>query len=294
MPGKASPSSSNKRPQQFIALFTVLFDPARLEDEVRIEAMQSIRKSRDRAASRWAPHITIVPPFTVKTAEEGSDSNDAEHASATEDDDLPFTSLDLRPPVAQPEPYALRQERRSAYPAGLRSKLGQLEDEVERALSSSSSPFSGDVSLDDVGFFPLSAYHTIHFRPGSHSQRGPRTKQPAAGRSQTQSEGPPSEPSSPLNALWSAVESAVARTDCRLQEGKRKAQKQRQQRFSPHLTLGQSTTREEKGEIMDQAWAIIADEPLLCQVRRLQLLFKPKSQAGPYLVWREFHLSPPA
>ncbi|KAE8257815.1 hypothetical protein A4X13_0g2110 [Tilletia indica] len=258
---------ASKQPQ-YIALVALLFDPAGPEDENRIKAIQELREGHDKAANRWAPHVTIVPPFDVRYEEglvedelpiseqtAGTDSSSVRRTSRT------YTSLDLRASSPETEPYRLPEDIRAAYPPGLKAALGTFEEHIEKAVSSIP---PSQVLLDEVGFFPLRAYHTIHLRPALNG------------------------PAEPLHRLWSAVSSSLDSSAIQMKLPAKRARGP--QSFKPHLTLGQSATGQEKGSIMNRAKAIVETQPLSCKVERFQLLFKNKSQSGPYLVWREFSL----
>ncbi|KAE8196506.1 hypothetical protein A4X06_0g8392 [Tilletia controversa] len=271
---------------RFIAVVTVAFDPAGPEDEGHIPAIQELRHACDRAADRWAPHITIVPPFDVKVqasiAEDADDprvptqpsrelgmGNDAAEPSTA----TPFTSLDLRPAGPPSEQYSLPDHIRAGYPQGLRDALQRLEEHIEQAVSTVQ---PGKVVLDQVGRFQLRAYDTIHLRPSKPTAKGKET-----------SEAVPT----PLHNLWSAVGTAVDASGVQdTQQSDKSKRHKRRNDFSPHLTLGQGVTADEKENVTSRARAIIETEPLSCKVERFQLLFKNKSKAGPYLVWREFAL----
>ncbi|KAE8220981.1 hypothetical protein CF319_g5575 [Tilletia indica] len=182
---------ASKQPQ-YIALVALLFDPAGPEDENRIKAIQELREGHDKAANRWAPHVTIVPPFDVRYEEDpvedevstpeqpannsGTDSSGVRRTSST------YTSLDLRASSPETEPYRLPEDIRAAYSPGLKAALGSFEEHIEKAVSSIP---PSQVLLDEVGFFPLRAYHTIHLRPSLNG------------------------PAEALHRLWSAVSSSL-------------------------------------------------------------------------------------
>ncbi|KAK0550128.1 hypothetical protein OC846_003066 [Tilletia horrida] len=265
-----------QRAGSYIALITILADPASADDQAKMAHIQQLRKANDRAAARWAPHITLVPPFDVNFNSTASNPpRRTEGVASSSPAPPPYTSLHLPSALGPGKPsYRLSESFRSRHPDGLCEALSQLEANVEAAVNALSPP--EDIVLDDIGFFPLSAYDTIHLRPSKTT--APQRNSTTSGRTTVWS----------LQAL---IEDTVEQSGARPTLSKRK--RKQHHNFSPHLTLGQCNGEESRTALLASANAIIQNSPFRSKADRLQLLFKPKERSGPYHVWREFQVGRP-
>lgn len=267
--------------QSFVCVVAWLIRPAQ-DDAVAsraLEKVQEIRRRFDNAYRRWAPHVTLIPPFVVPFSQ-NADSG---------------TTVDM--PTSAKGPAAVRNGnpsiRQLTDPYNVLALLSKRIDEV--CQTSPASP----LIFDEVSKFTLRRYDTYHLRPGSTSagtatliglqealsRALPEAVEFARGSSSKRRRS--CKQHAP-GAVPSGVTGAVAEQDS-------PPVPQTEGTFKPHLTLGQATRPDKGKEIQALSSALLdpnADGPLQVNLGTIQLMFKPVYRSGPYDVFQEFHLKP--
>lgn len=121
----------------------------------RVGKLDEIRQKWDAAATRWVPHITLIPPFVVPFEQEEEEEDGRQQLVPSTDSTTTTTTTAGN--AATTSPPGPRHE--AAYAA-----LRQLTERIQAALAAAAVPRHRLV-LDDVGVFKLSRYWNVHLRP---------------------------------------------------------------------------------------------------------------------------------
>lgn len=104
-------------------------------DKARLEMIQDVRRRFDQAYSRWEPHLTLIPPFTVPFYENQEGSR-----------------------------HSTQAEGGSQGRSLLHEALEGISETIQQVCSRQA---QHTLTLDSAGHFSVKRYSTVHLRPST-------------------------------------------------------------------------------------------------------------------------------
>lgn len=204
-----------------IAVIVVLVRAQTSADTIRLERVQEMRKEHDQAYERWAPHLTLIPPFTIPFVRESASDRENETNAQEKERGVQFERLgeaNIDPgaeldhaadgsgaPQANPDATTEPRQNLSALEA-------DLDDISKRISSICDSHASFTLPLGDVGSFKLSRYTTIHLRPrppARSSERASDERDVGSAHHSSETSEEPKDPRSRLARIQHELELAL-------------------------------------------------------------------------------------
>ncbi|SPO29374.1 uncharacterized protein UTRI_04897_B [Ustilago trichophora] len=261
--------------QDLVGVLVILIKPSNKQDKQRYDQLQQLRRKHDQAFSRWLPHITLIPPFTLANPSKIEDSN------SILDELIKIHEL----------------------------KLSQI---AEAALQVCAKHETHSLLIDQVSTFPLRKYTNVHLRPFPTNFQDKSTRgswQAVNGSSSQDKDADHS--SRRIVGLQTELADAVtpllrpsANTTSGDGSSSGKDQKDRSSRrkenvFKPHVSVGQSTSSKATWQLCRSAEKVLSGDSkageqshgLLCDIDSVQLMIKQKGQEGPYHIHKQLLLS---
>ncbi|SPO28500.1 uncharacterized protein UTRI_04897 [Ustilago trichophora] len=264
--------------QDLVGVLVILIKPSSDQDKQRYDQLQQLRRQHDQAFSRWLPHITLIPPFTLAG---------------------PSNTKDSSPALA---------DLVNIHEA----KLSQIAEAARKVCKRHE---THSLLIDQVSTFPLRKYTNIHLRPFPTNFKDKATKahQQAvidgsispvqdADHSSRRIVGLQTDLAdavAPLlrpSANWASQSERSTKTD-----EKEKPSRKNGNVFKPHVSVGQSTSSKATWQLCRSAEKVLSGDDktggqrhgLLCDIDSVQLMIKQKGQEGPYHIHKELPLSQP-
>jgi 2'-5' RNA ligase len=253
----------------FIGLFVALIDGDATCDPDKLRNVQRIREQHDAAYSRWVPHITLIPPFSIsrkRRSQHQGEEEEEEHRAG-------------QPPEEAEQGDEGEQQQQEEERPGIRDLLDQLSD-VLRDVAGRHERM--ELALDEIGRFPLRQYTNIHLRPSRGASASASFHELLAMQTDLHE-------SMPWRHLSERGGPRRSKPKSKPKRGGHPRRRRYQQRFEPHLSLAQTTSVDATERIEADITSTIIDggseRGLRVSLGRVHLLAKPARQSGPYGVW---------